>query len=375
MLAPGIGHGLIARCRQGLGSAAAACAATAAALAGVPGISPDKAAALRRFLDDGQADRALQEELELMHRHGVQVILRDDPGYPSLLATIPDAPVMLYVRGQIQQRDALGLGIVGSRRCTHYGREQADRFAFQLAQSGLTIVSGGAYGIDAAAHKAALRAQGRTLAVIGSGLANPYPADHAALFDEVVQSNAGAIISELPMRTAPMAENFPRRNRIISGLSLAVLVIEAAKRSGALITARLCVEEHGRECLALPGRVDAPQSEGCHHIIREGWATLVTKPAEVLDALGDTGQLLQAGQEQSGPCPPSSQAPSLFESTGTDVQRQLLEAMQSPRSLDQLVAWTKLNVEQVQRELTMLEVRGLIRRAGGLFARRSRDGM
>ena len=156
------------------------------------------------------------------------------------------------------------------------------------------MVSGGAYGIDKAAHDGALAVRGRTLAVLGSGLGKAYPAAHRPLFDRIVQEDAGAVISEFPMAAPPQRTNFHRRNRLISGLSLGTLVIEAGRHSGALITARQCVEEHGRELMALPGRVDSPLSTECHRILREGWATLVTAPGEVLDILGQSPGLGEA---------------------------------------------------------------------------------
>lgn len=279
------------------------------------------------------------------------------------------------MRGELREQDALGLGIVGSRKCSHYGREQADRFAAQCAAAGLCIVSGGAYGIDIAAHRATLRVKGRTIAVIGSGLGVPYPKDHVPVFDQIVAEESGAVISEFPMYVGPKPENFPRRNRIISGMALGVLVVEAAQRSGALITARLCVEDHGRECMALPGRVDAPASAGCHKIIRDGWATLVTSASDVLDQLGEAGQLLKIDHERAAGATSSEQAdkdsPSLFDATYTESQRKILEAVAEPRALDQIVAWTGLDVGPVSADLTMLEIRGVVQRKGGMFVKRS----
>jgi DNA processing protein len=367
-LTEGFGQATIHRCIESFGSAADTLNATADALAGLDQVGSRRARQLRTALDQTLHSGAVDEERGLMERFGVHLIGSSDDGYPKLLKHIPDPPPLLWVRGRMVQQDALGLGIVGSRRCSQYGREQADRFASLCAQSGLCIVSGGARGIDAAAHRAALRIGGRTIAVIGSGLAKPYPSDHAELFDAIAETDAqqGAVISEFPMNTPPNAQNFPRRNRIISGLSLGVLVVEAATRSGALITARLAVEEHHRELMAVPGRVDARSSAGCHKIIREGWATLVTSPADVLDALGEAGQMLKAGLQQDEP--QNATAP---KSLGlTDPQQKIVDALAGPSSLDQLVAWTGLPIQNVQAELTMLELRGAVKRQGGLFARR-----
>lgn len=365
MLTPGIGHGLIARCIDTLGSARAACDASAMELASVRGISRDRAfdlhAAIRRVADEG----SLQREREAMAAAGATAVCRGDGAYPKLLATIPDPPVMLYVRGRLDARDSAAVAVVGARKCSHYGREQADRFAFQLAEAGLTIISGGAYGVDIVAHRAAMRAGGRTVAVIGSGLARPYPKDHVPVFDQIVAEDRGAIVSEYPMTTGPLAENFPRRNRIISGMALGVLVIEAGFRSGAMITARITVEDHGRECMALPGRVDSPQSEGCHKLLRDGAAALVTRPGDVLKVLEDTGAMLHAAEH------PEDTTTSSPASAGMSaVQARLIAALDSPRTLDQLVALASLPVQTVQAELTLLEIRGNVERRGGLFARK-----
>lgn len=374
MLTPGLGQTLVGRCLDAFGSAEATLGVSGAHLAGIKGISANKAGELKRKIDDVVRSGAVDRELDAVDAAGVQLINRNEADYPKLLRHIPDPPWLLWVRGELREQDALGLGVVGSRKCSHYGREQADRFAAQCASAGLCIISGGAYGVDIAAHRAALRVRGRTIAVIGSGLGVPYPKDHVPVFDEIASGN-GAVVSEFPMSVGPKPENFPRRNRIISGMALGVLVVEAAKRSGALITARLCVEDHGRECMAVPGRVDAPASAGCHKIIREGWATLVTSASEVLDQLGEAGQLLKVEHEQtSTPAAASvsreSQAPSLFDATLTAAQRKIVEAIAEPRSLDQIVAWTGLDVGPVSADLTMLEIRGVVERRGGMFVKR-----
>ena len=210
---------------------------------------------------------------------------------------------------------------------------------------------------------------GRTVAVLGSGLAKPYPAEHAELFDSIAAGN-GAVISEFPMATPPIAENFPRRNRIVSGLALGVLVIEAPAGSGALITARLAAEDHGREVMAVPGRVDSRASGGCHKMVREGWATLVTNAADVLDALGDAGHLLKANLVSD--THPKDQAPpaNVVYDKLTHTQKRLFEALDEPRTLDQLTAKTGLGVPTIQADLTMLEIRGLVLRDRGLCRQR-----
>ncbi len=364
LLTPGIGHTLAGRCVEVFGSAMAAVDAPVSQWATIRGISKSNAAAIRRELQLVIEEGRIEQEKQLLERHGVHLLSLDDADYPKLLRYIPDPPRLLWVRGELCESDALALAMVGSRRASHYGREQAERIASLAADSGLTVVSGGAYGIDAAAHRGAMKVDGRTIAVIGSGLCDPYPSEHHSLFDQIAAGH-GAVISEVPMRTSPRAELFPARNRIISGLSLGVLVVEAAKRSGALITARQCVEEHGRECMAIPGRVDSRTSEGCHKLIRDGTATLVTNLADVLDCLGETGQLLKAGTSSTEP------QSSLFNDQATAPQRSILDAIEQPQTLDQIIAVTGLSVSQAQSELTMLEIRGAIKRSGGLFVRKS----
>lgn len=378
MLTPGLGQTLVGRCLDAFGSAEATLGVSGQQLGGIKGISATKAGELKRRLDDVVCNGAVDRELEAVQASGVFLVNRHEARYPKLLRHIPDPPWLLWVRGELREQDALGLGIVGSRKCSHYGREQADRFGAQCAAAGLCVVSGGAYGIDIAAHRAALRVKGRTIAVIGSGLSVPYPKDHVPVFDQIVAEGSGAVVSEFPMSVGPKPENFPRRNRIISGMALGVLVVEAAKRSGALITARLCVEDHGRECMAIPGRVDAPGSAGCHKIIREGWATLVTSASDVLDQLGEAGQLLKVDLDghhgAPGPRAAAGSMPSPFEATLTEAQRKIVEAVVEPRSLDQIVAWTGLEVGPVSADLTLLEIRGVLSRRGGLFVRRRADG-
>jgi len=371
LLAPGLGPTLLNRCIEQFGSAVDTLQAAQPDLAAVQGISAQGARKLHSAINDLLDRDAAAEETRRAADAGARLIALGEPDYPRLLQHIPDPPPMLWVRGELTRHDALALAMVGARKCSHYGREQADRFAYQCAEAGLCIVSGGAHGIDGAAHQAALRAGGRTIAVLGSGLADPYPAAHKELFDRIADSDSGAVISEMPMQTPPRAEHFPRRNRIISGLSLGVLVIEAAKRSGALITARLCVEEHGRELLALPGRVDSRASEGCHKMIREGWATLVTNAGDVLDALGEAGQLLKQGMTQNeDEHDAPKESASLFEQNLTDAQQRIVDALDQPRTLDQIVAATGLSAAQIQSDLTMLELRGTLRREQGLFHRR-----
>lgn len=286
-MAPGLGPVEGRRLLQTMGSAEAVVEASEAVLTSMLGpVRGPRVHAALRAVDP-------EREWRCMEALGVQAVLPGDPDWPALLEAIPGAPLALWVRGQFDQADRFAVAVVGSRACTAYGLEQAGRFAGWLAEQGFTVVSGGARGIDAAAHRAALRHGGRTVAVLAGGLGVPYPREHAPLYDQIVASG-GCVCSEFPCMFPSEAGLFPRRNRIISGLSLGTLLVEARQDSGALITARVAAEEHGREVMAVPGRVDSPASAGCHRAIREGWASLVTGVAEVSQQLRAMPLLVQA---------------------------------------------------------------------------------
>jgi DNA processing protein len=358
LLAPGLGGATITRLRRHFGSDEAAASAGADRLTEVEGIGPASASAIRQALD--RADPG--PEREAMARQGVRLILRGDADYPPLLEAIPDPPAALWLRGTIEDADRLAVAVVGSRRCTAYGREQAARLAGLLAQCGLTIVSGGALGIDGEAHRGALRAGGRTIAVMGNGLARCYPPQHAELFDRIVQEQGG-LVSDYPMNTEPRPGHFPHRNRIISGLSLGVLVIEAARRSGALITARRAAEDQGREVMALPGRVDSPASAGCLEAIRDGWAALVTSHADVLNQLDASSHLVRGALEAAGH-PDAASAATLFDgnlSSGQQAIVRVLREAEDPLLVDQIAARSQLPMSQILADLTLLQIRGRIR--------------
>ena len=383
LLTPGLGNVRVGRLIATAGSATEVLDADPAQLAAwaadIRGLRPDRAADLHGALagtrDRGDADA----EREAAERSGTALIALGDPAYPAALRLIPDPPQMLWVRGKLEPADAVALGVVGSRRASVYGRTQAARLAGDAAAAGLTIVSGGARGIDAAAHRAVLQAarlggRARTVAVIGSGLDRPYPAEHAELFRDIAD-RCGAVLSEYPLAVGPRAGHFPARNRIISGLSLGVLVIEAALRSGALITARLAVEEHGRECMALPGPADSPVSAGCHELIRKGGAAIVTGIADILDQLGEPGRAL-LGAVQPGVQPsPGSDKQTVSNATPTRTpsadwpapQQALFEAAATPADFDTLLARTGLAADAAHRHLTRLELGGHLRREAGTY--------
>ncbi|MFT3684439.1 MAG: DNA-processing protein DprA [Phycisphaerales bacterium] len=380
-LIPGLGPVLIGRAIAHLGGADQVLQATPGTLQTVPGIGPEKA---RSFFEARTKSRdAAQRAADRAAQLNASVIGLTDPTYPPHLRTISDPPPVLFVRGSIDPADGdrYPLAIVGSRECTQYGREQTARFASTLASAGITIVSGGARGIDTAAHTAAIRSNGRTIVVLGCGIGKTYPPENQPLFDQIVAEGKGAIISELPIDTPPSAENFPARNRIISGLSLGVLLIEAASGSGSLITARLAAEDHGREVFALPGRVDSPASHGANDLIKTGGAHLVTTPADVLNLLEQPARHTFNGTHAARYTPASAQAalfdppaqtaaPSLNIATLTDTQRSIYRALESPLSADDLLKATGLQPGALRSDLTLLELRRIITRTGGLFARR-----
>lgn len=279
-LIPGLGSIKIQRLMEFFGSPEIILHVDEHMLSQVRGIGPEQAKAISTWRTTTNADK----EMELAEKAGARITTLFDDDYPDALRTIHDPPIVLYSWGEWLPGDEdQAISIVGSRLASHYGRLTAKRFAYELAESGATIISGLAKGIDTEAHKATLDANGRTIAVIGSGLNHLYPAENAGLCRRIADGH-GAVVSEFPMNLRPGKSTFPMRNRIISAWSKATLVIEAPLRSGSLITARQAVEQ-GRLVYAVPGPIDRPHSEGCHELIRDG-ATLVSKPQHITDDMG-----------------------------------------------------------------------------------------
>ncbi|MCL4145207.1 UNVERIFIED_CONTAM: hypothetical protein GTU68_043246, partial [Idotea baltica] len=275
---PKIGPRTLVALLDHFGSAQAVLAAPGPALAQVPGVGPK----LIHTIRTAHHHVDLEGLLKWCDENDSDILVQGTSQYPARLNDLPDAPPMLFVRGDITTDDQLAVAIVGTRHATHYGLKQAERFGYALAKAGVTVVSGLARGIDAAAHNGALNAGGRTLAVLGSGLGQIYPSEHEGLAKAVAAD--GAVISEYAPDAKPRGGMFPQRNRLIAGLSLATLVVEAPDRSGALITARMAGEQ-GREVLALPGNVTSRASRGCNQLIRDG-ATLVQTVDDILESLG-----------------------------------------------------------------------------------------
>ena len=249
-------------------------------------ISGDAMSCLPHEACDLLRNRMRSVEVDVVRRSAdaseASLVVVTDDDFPKLLKPLPACPASLWFKGDLEQLDSPAIAIVGARRCTTYGIEQARYFTRSVVQSDLLVVSGGARGIDAAAHRASLLYCGNTCAVLGSGLHVVYPKEHIDLFNQIVQSG-GLLLSEFPCQTSPRPANFPRRNRIISGLTTSVIVIEAARRSGAMITARISVEEHGREVYVVPGRLSDVCSAGCLNAIAEGWVHIAIEPEPIVE--------------------------------------------------------------------------------------------
>lgn len=318
------------------------------------GLGEDVAAAVAK--GDWQFDP--EKELEAAERTGVRVMTWDDPAYPEGLRRLEDGPPALYVRGHLAREDALAVAVVGARRCSVYGEGQAERLAGGLADAGFCVISGLARGIDAAAHRGALKAGGRTLALMGCGLGRVYPPEHKDLADRVCQQ--GALVSALPLATRPHATNFPARNRLIAAMSLGTLVVEASRRSGALITARFAAEM-GKEVFAVPGDVTRQQSWGCHALLRDG-AKLVADVRDVIEELGTLSEVIALPDEK----PEEPPLPRM-----NDIETRIFKALaDSPRSIDEIVQETGAPASNVASALLALELRGAVRKLPGMmFAR------
>lgn len=302
-------------------------------------------------------NRNLDRELDLVKKDRVRIITLKDKDYPRNLKNIYDPPMVLYVKGNLSGEDNQAVAIVGSRRASFYGIFCAEKFSRELAELGITVVSGMARGIDAASHRAALRAQGRTIAVLGSGLNNIYPPENKDLFNEIADN--GAVISEFPMQTKPLAYNFPRRNRIISGLSLGVVVVEAARNSGALITAHSALEQ-GREVFAVPGKVDSANSKGVNELIKQG-AKLTGDIKDILEEINIKLKENFAIKEKS------SVKTIEIDPRKLSAEEILLLRLidKSPRYIDEIISESRLQINKVLSGLMRLEMLHIIKQLPG----------
>jgi len=297
-------------------------------------------------------------ELERLEKHGVRALTWNDDAYPALLKEIDDPPPVLYVRGDLSSADEWAVSVVGTRRPTPYGRQVAEEVSFQLASNRICLVSGLARGVDAIAHRAAIHAGGRTIAVLACGLDIVYPPEHAKLAREIMEH--GALISDYPLGTQPRGDYFPRRNRIMSGVSLGVLVVEGDVKSGALITARLALDQN-RDVFAIPGSIFSPQSRGTNAIIQKGEAKLVQTVEDVLEELNLTMVPHQMEMQELMPA--------------TDTEAGLLRHItKEPVHIDEVCRQSGLPVSTVSSVLAMMELKGLIKQMGPMAYVRARGG-
>lgn len=308
---------------------------------------------IKQITDEG-TEREATELLEDCGANGIQIISCEQDVYPRLLNEITDPPIVLFQKGQLMPSDSIAIAVVGSRHATHYGTSQAESLGRALALSGFTVVSGLARGIDAAAHLGALKAGGRTLAVLGSGLLNIYPSEHQKLAKQIGEQ--GALLSEYPPRRKPRSSAFPRRNRIVTGLCLGTIVVEAAKRSGALISARLAMEQN-REVFAVPGPVNSRMSRGSHQLIKDG-AKLVESIDDVLEELGPLASPTQLADDQSVHHPAELKL--------SEQESKILHAIElEPTQIDSIIVKCGLPTQRVLSTISVLEIRRLVKRVSG----------
>ncbi len=324
------------------GSAEAVLRAPFDRLCGVDGVGPEVA----RSISSWESSIDLAEELRRAADFGATILTQDNPEYPRLLRTIHDPPTVLYVWGRVEERDGHAVGVVGSRRTTHYGLESAKKLSYQLAYAGLTVVSGLARGIDTAAHQGALAAKGRTIAVIGAGLEELYPPENAALAEKIAAQ--GAVVSEFPMSTKPDRQTFPMRNRIVSGWSFGLLVVEAGLNSGALITANQAADQN-RSLYAVPGPIDRPSSQGTNRLIQQG-AKLVTGAGDILEDM----QMLFPNVPELPQSRPAAQL--------TENEQAIYDALgEGETDLDDIVTKSGLPIATLSSTLLALEIKKLVK--------------
>lgn len=353
---PGIGPRTLTSLLERFESAENLLAASRQDLMTVDGVGPK----LATTICDAETRVSTERVLQVCRLHKIDILHQQSETYPQHLLELCDAPPILFKQGELHPQDELAVAIVGTRRPTAYGKRQTERISAGLANAGVTVISGLARGIDGIAHRAALEAGGRTIAVLGNGLASIYPQEHTKLADEVVES--GALLSEYPPEAAPHAGAFPQRNRLISALSIGVCVIEAGDRSGASITARLAGEQ-GRDCYALPGPVTSAASAGTNRLIRDG-ATLIRSADDILECLGPLAKPVRvdAGGEDS------REMRNPAELKLNDIELAILDAIGTEStSIDNVAAASNIPIHRVLSTISVLEMRRLIRRLSGQY--------
>lgn len=354
-LVQGVGPLRFRRLIEHFGSAAAVMNASRRELERVRTIGPATSEAICEKHDES----IVEQEMERAAALSVRIICQADEEYPALLKEIPDAPVCLYVKGSLSPKDCTALAIVGSRRCSPYGREQAYQFAMAVGRVGMTVVSGLARGVDEQAHLGALECRARTIAVLGSGLGHLAEHQNVALAERIAESG-GAIVSELPIDRPADANNFPPRNRIIAGLALGTLVVEAARRSGALITAAQTLD-YNRELFALPGRVDDDFSAGANNLIKTGQAKLTISIHDILEELGHAGPDIAGNYEQRTADTLRRVEPEL-----SDDERLIFNTLTAEGvDLEHVCNATALPPEKISSNLTMLQLKGVVEQLPG----------
>lgn len=327
----------------------------------VRGIGNDTAESISNW----QQTVDLPAELGRIRDYGCHIVTQLDEEYPELLRQIYDPPIVLYVKGRLEPRDKNGVAIVGSRQTTHYGIEVARKFGYQLAYVGVTVISGGARGIDTAAHQGALNAKGRTVAVLGTGINIVFPPENADLFERIASN--GAVVTQFPFNRPADKQSFPIRNRIVAGMTLGTLVVEATLNSGALITANFATE-YGRQVFAVPGRIDSPRSKGCHELIKKG--AKLCEGAE--DVLSEFEYLFPSSNRPPAP----NETGTLAALTLSENEQKIYDALgKDETSIDELIRQSGLPSSAVSVALLGLEMKRVIRQLPGkLFVRNSSGG-
>lgn len=355
----GVGPVRVRQLLEHFGDAPAILRASKPQLLQVRGIGEDTAERIAAW----ESTVDLSGELQRIREYGCHIVIPDDSEYPELLRQIYDPPIVLYVKGTLTDRDKNPVAIVGSRQVTSYGLETARRFAYQLAYVGVTVTSGGARGIDTAAHQGALAAKGRTIAVLGTGINLVFPPENAELFERIAAT--GAVITQFPFNRPADKQSFPIRNRIVAGMSLGTVVVEANLTSGALITANMAVE-NGRQVFAVPGRIDSPRSKGCHELIKKG--AKLCESAE--DILSEFEYLFPASNRPASPAD-TGVLPAL---TLSENEQKVYDSIppNDDSSIDEVIRRSALPTSAVSVALLSLEMKRLIKQLPGKVFNRLR---
>jgi len=354
----GVGNVVFPALLEKFGSPQAVFGASAAGLAEVRGIAKETVKEITHF---NQWDK-VKAELELILKNKIDIITYQDKLYPEKLLNIYDRPPYIYVRGALHEDD-INIAVVGSRQASSYGKYTTEKIGRELAQKGITVVSGMARGIDSAAHRGAISGRGRTIAVLGSGLDVIYPPENKKLYLEIIET--GAVISEYPMGTPPRSSNFPARNRIISGMSYGVVIVEAGEKSGSLITARLALDQ-GREVFAVPGSIDSPGSRGTNKLIKQG-AKLIENTEDILEEIVPQLETKRLRATESAPSPQETEIHPPELNAG---ERKIIALLSLKKlHIDDLISMTGLTSSEILSALTRLELKGIVQQhPGKLFS-------